>query len=99
MKNEINITGNIRAIEMLKTQIISEVARLYEELQKPGYNHECIDHYASLVIAVYLLAGTTGIGFDELDAKIINRLRLLVLEDESVLQSANGQLLRHLNKQ
>ena len=96
---EIDITKNIRIIELLKSDILSQTAGLFEELLRPGPLSQRLDRLSKLIISSYLLSERIGGSFEQLDAKIADDLRLLLLDDKKAWDREDaGALLKHMQR-
>lgn len=95
---ELDITSNIKRIEQLKCQLLSQVSELYMNLadsrQSPSDRNEIL---ANIIIVSYLLASRLNINNTVLDQKIINQLKLGVLEENSFYNDMVF-LLKHMDK-
>ena len=77
---DIDITGNITAIEGLKVQLLDCITRLYKSLiDGEATTRDRSDILADLVIITYLL----GVSYQGLDMRILKHLRLGILEENS----------------
>ena len=95
---ELDITSNIKRIEQLKCQLLSQVSELYMNLadsrQSPSDRNEIL---ANIIIVSYLLSARLNINNAVLDQKIINQLKLGVLE-ENAFYSDMVSLLKHMDR-
>ena len=99
-KREINVMANIKLIEILKTQILSSIAKLFALLTK-GTNVayeailECI---SGAIILLYILGEKLGYSFSEVDKNIDEQLKLgIKSEDELEKDSkALSRLKEHI---
>ena len=81
MESTLNISANLRAVDTIKCEILSEVSNLYRSLSE--YNeaadsaevNECI---ATIISMDYILARRAGISFSEVDKKITELLKMAV---------------------
>lgn len=74
-----NISTNIKAVDTIKSEILSEVASLYKALadydEVDGYSN--VESSISTIIAMdYILARRLGISFKNIDSKIIELLTI-----------------------
>ena len=96
---EVDITGNIKAIESLKVDLLTKTAALYDSLLKTTPQlSERGDILADMAIALYMLAGRLGIPCVTLDTTIANKLRRIVLDDASLTRQDGAYLLKHIEK-
>ncbi|HHX62021.1 MAG TPA: hypothetical protein GX707_15130 [Epulopiscium sp.] len=82
LDKEVDITGTLRVIEKLKSQILMDVAQLFTELNEPNRNStiERGDLLADIVILSYLLSKQLGIPYQQIDRRIINKTRTGLVE-------------------
>ena len=73
MESTLNISANLRAVDTIKSEILSEVSNLYRSLSEyndragSGEITECI---ATIISMDYILARRAGISFSDIDKKI-----------------------------
>jgi len=79
---EIDITKNIRLIELLKSDMLSQLAGLFEDLLRPGPMSQREERLSKLIISSYLLSARINGSFEQLNKKIADNLRLILLEDK-----------------
>ncbi len=82
----IDITKNIKIIEWLKSELLSSVASLFENLVK-GINSSreaIIDILANIILVTYVLGKRLGINYSNLDMRVKEKIRLGVLEDHKI---------------
>jgi len=80
---ETDITRNIKIIEFLKSEILNTVATLFQTLLKGAKAGQdtLTDILANLILATYLLGKRLGIGFSVIDTKIMEKIRIGLLEE------------------
>lgn len=94
----LDITKNIKTIEILKSRLLSEIAFLHENMVKVNpEKEERVDVLSEIVILTYMLSSKLGIDYNALDEKIINKLKLAVLQDSGSFSDIN-KLLKHIDK-
>ncbi len=78
-----DITRNIKIVEFLKSEILTTVATLFQTLLKGARAGQdmLIDTLANLILVTYLLGRRLGIGFSAIDTKIIEKLKIGILEE------------------
>ena len=83
LNQETDITKNIRVIEFLKSELLTAVASLYQNLLKgPKVGQDVIqDILANLVLVTYLLGKRLGISYSLIDSKIMEKIRIGMLEE------------------
>lgn len=83
----LNIAANIKAIDMIKSEILSEVAKLYESLADFD-NADIYDNISNGVATIaamdYILARRLGFSYEDIDKKII--------ELASIAEKSNHEL-------
>ncbi len=84
-----DVTTRIKAIELLKCNLLSDLAALYEDLRKPARGLES-ERLASLLINIYLLGRRLGVDFEKLNEEAVLKLRREILNGEA---AADTELL------
>lgn len=73
----INIAANVRAIDTVKSELLSEVARLYKTLSDYGDRSlydEVLEELASISAMSYILARRLGMEFRSVDDMMLSLL-------------------------
>lgn len=80
---ETDITKNIRVIEFLKSELLTAVASLYQNLIKGTKvgQEVLVDILANIILVTYLLGKRLGLAFTVIDSKIMEKIRIGVIED------------------
>ncbi len=73
-RQESDIARNVRTIEWLKAEMMSEVAGVFKALLKNS-EEAIVDGLANIIIAAYLLGKRLGISFSRLDMKISTKVK------------------------
>lgn len=83
MNQETDITKNIKVIEFLKSELLTAVASLYQNLLKGTKVGQDVmqDILANLVLVTYLLGKRLGISYSLIDSSILEKIRIGMLED------------------
>lgn len=78
-----DITKNIRVIEFLKSELLTGVAALYQNLIKGTKvgQEVLVDTLANLILVTYLLGKRLGIAAAVIDSKIMEKIRIGMIED------------------
>lgn len=98
LDNQLDITKNIKMIEILKTQLLSGVSDLYCNLASTSKNNsERLEIFADLIIINYILANKLGISHQALDLKINKKLKILALEKDNNFNLDAKELLKYFN--
>lgn len=87
MGNEnFDIINSMNTIDSYKTYLIGFVADLFSTMTKSkgntAYNDEIIDEIADIIICSYLISKRIGISYDKIDKRVMNKLKLGLLEDK-----------------
>lgn len=99
---EIDITRNIKIIEWLKSELLTDVANLFKVLVS-GMKEEIHDSIAetisNIILICYLLGRRLGISYNAIEMKIENKVKLGLIEDHDVEKYYGdlSELSRHLN--
>ena len=65
-----NISTNLKAIDMIKGEILSEIAHLYRTLADYDEYESVTNEIATVIAMDYILARRLGIGYASIDKKI-----------------------------
>ncbi|HHW47215.1 MAG TPA: hypothetical protein GXX14_01165 [Clostridiaceae bacterium] len=99
---EIDITRNIKIIEWLKSELITDVANLFKVLVNGIKEevHESVSEILSNIILIsYLLGKRLGISYNAIEIKIENKIKLGLIENHDIEKHYGdlSELSRHLN--
>jgi hypothetical protein len=99
---EIDITRGIKIVEWLKSEILTDIAALFKELlnsAKDNSREVITETISNIIIVAYLIAKRYGIGFEVVDIKIENKLKLGIIEEHDLerLYGDLSGLAKHLN--
>jgi len=99
--HSIDITHNIKMIDWLKSELLTDIADLFKELVN-GVREDTLDiigdTLSNLILVSYLLAKRLGISYNTIDLKIESKLKLGIIEEHE-LEKRYGdltELSRHL---
>ena len=83
MNQDTDITKNIKVIEFLKSELLTAVASLYQNLLKGTKVGQDVmqDILANLVLVTYLLGKRLGISYSLIDSRILGKIRVGILEE------------------
>ena len=99
MNTDFDVAQNIMIIEKLKAQLINQVADLYQNMLGCMPSDEArAEILADIVITVYLLSSKLGENIDSLDEKIVNKLRLGLLDESNKLHTEMSALIKRLSR-
>lgn len=73
MEQTLKLSTNLRAVDNLKSEILSEVAGLYRELadyDSPEIYERVLNSAATIIAMDYILARRIGLEFQDVDRKI-----------------------------
>lgn len=100
--NQLDITRNIKIIEWLKSELLTDVANLFKSLVN-GVQEEVAetltDTLANIILICYLLGRRFGINYRTIETKIENKIRLGLVENHDVEKYYGdlSELSKHLN--
>ena len=102
MDREIDITRNIKIIEWLKGELISEMASLFKVLVNGMKNevHGSIANILSNIILIsYLLGKRLGISYNSIELKMEKKIKIGLVEQNDVEKYYGdlSELSKHLN--
>ena len=83
LSRDTDITKNIRMIEFLKSELLTTVASLYQNLLKGTKVGQGViqDILANLVLVTYLLGKRLGVSYLMIDSRILEKIRIGMLEE------------------
>lgn len=99
---EIDITRNIRLIEWLKSELLTDVANLFKSLAK-GMREEVYDTVAdtlaNIILIAYLIGKRLGMGYSAIESKIESKIKLGLIENHDVEKYYGdlSELSKHMN--
>lgn len=95
MKDELDITKNIRLTEYLKADIIGSTSELYKRMSQNADSRDIAEAIGDIILKAYLLSDTLGIGYVAVDSKLSELLKRAEKEFGDNLDL--NSLKRHLN--
>lgn len=99
IENQLDITRNIKMIEILKGQILAGVADLHNSFIEPdSTTNDKIEIFADITILIYILAKRIGISPETLLLKINKKLKIGALDETDIFNEDVKELLRYFNK-
>ena len=99
--DEPDITGNIKLIEEFKSNLLSSVAQLYASMTDlKSTTKEKTEILSNIIITAYLLADKLGISYNTLDQKVLNQLKIGILDgqEQGAWTEELSELSRHIDK-
>lgn len=87
LDREIDITRNIRLIEWLKSELLTDVANLFRALvngMREEVHESASETLANIIIICYLLGKRLGINYNSIESKINQKIKLGLLENHDV---------------
>lgn len=97
---DLDITKNINIIESLKCELLSDLSQLYISMFDPNSNeaNEKEDILSNIIMITYILSKRLGIPYHNLDMKILNRLKLGIIENDNEWYADLVSLSKHIEK-
>ncbi len=98
----LDITRNIKIIEWLKSELLTDMANLFKVLVNGVREevHESIsDTLSNIILISYLLGRRLGISYTAIEIKVENKIKLGLIEDHDVEKYYGdlSELAKHLN--
>lgn len=84
---EIDITRNIKIIEWLKSELLTDIANLFKVLVngvKEEVHESVSDTLSNIILICYLLGRRLGISYNSIELKIENKVKLGLIENHDV---------------
>lgn len=102
MDKEIDITRNIKLIEWLKSELLTDMANLFRVLVngvREEVHDSVSDTLSNVILISYLLGKRLGINYHAIEMKIHNKIKLGLVENHDVEKYYGdlSELSRHLN--
>jgi len=99
---EIDITRNIKIIEWLKSELITDVANLFKVLvngMKEEVHDSISEILSNIILISYLLGKRLGISYNAIEIKMENKIKLGLIENHDIEKHYGdlSELSRHLN--
>jgi len=99
---DIDITRNIKIIEWLKSELLTDIANLFKVLvngMKEGVHESVSDTLSNIILICYLLGRRLGISYNAIELKIENKVKLGLIENHDVEKYYGdlSELAKHLN--
>lgn len=101
-ETDIDITRNVKIIEWLKSQLLTDIAVLFKSLVnglKEDVRDALTDSISNIIIVSYLLAKRLGITYNTIELRMEKKIRLGILEEHDVERYYGdlSELSHHLN--
>lgn len=101
-EKEIDITRNIKMIEWLKSELLTDVANLYKVLvngMKEEIHESVSETLSNIILICYLLGRRLGISYNAIEMKMENKVKLGLIENHDVEKYYGdlSELAKHLN--
>jgi hypothetical protein len=94
---EIDITRNIKIIEWLKSELLTDIAALFKVLingMKEEVHETVADIISNIILICYLLGRRLGISYNAIEIKIKNKVKLGLIENH---YGDLSELAKHLD--
>lgn len=100
-EKEIDITRNIKLIEWLKSELLTDLASLFRALAGGARDqmHEVVsDMLSNIILISYLLGKRLGVSYNAIELKIHGKVKLGLVENNDVEKYYGdlSELSRHL---
>ncbi len=97
---DFDIAKNIRLIEMLKSQLLTNIGDLYTNLSNEEQDlTERGEILSDLLIITYMLSNRLGFSHSSIDLKAIKKLKFSILDEHQAMHSDMSSLLKHLYRE
>jgi hypothetical protein len=101
-EKEIDITRNIKIIEWLKSEMLTDLANLFKALangMKEEIHDSVSDTLSNIILISYLLGKRLGISYNSIEIKVENKIKLGLIENHDVEKYYGdlSELSKHLN--
>lgn len=101
-EKEIDITRNIKLIEWLKSELLTDMANLFRILVngvREEVHDSVSDTLSNIILISYLLGKRLGISYNAIEMKVRNKVKLGLVENHDVERYYGdlSELSRHLD--
>ncbi len=97
---DFDIAKNIRLIEMLKSQLLTNIGDLYTNLSNEEQDlAERGEILSDLLIITYMLSNRLGFSYGSIDLKAVKKLKFSILDERQAMHDDMLSLLRHLYRE
>lgn len=99
---DIDITRNIKTIEWLKSELLTDIANLFKTLvngMKEEVHESLSETLSNIILISYLLGRRLGISYNAIETKIDNKIKLGLVENHDVEKYYGdlSELSKHMN--
>jgi hypothetical protein len=99
---DIDITRNIKIIEWLKSEMLTDIANLFKTLvngMKEEVHGPISDTLSNIILISYLLGKRLGLSYNAIELKIESKIKLGLIENHDVEKYYGdlSELAKHLN--
>lgn len=99
---EIDITRNIKLIEWLKSELLTDVADLFKALvngMKDEVHESISDTLSNIILICYLLGRRLGLSYNAIEMKMEGKIKLGLIDKHDVEKYYGdlSELAKHLN--
>lgn len=84
---DIDITKNIKIIEWLKSELLTDIANLFKVLvsgMKQEMHEAVSETLSNIILICYILGNRLGISYNAIEIKIENKIKLGIIEKHNV---------------
>ena len=82
--DKFDIAQKAHLINVIKSQLLSEVSGVFKASLLTDGKDELLDTIANSILLSYVLARRCGITYEEIDAKMADKVRLGILEEHKL---------------
>lgn len=101
LDKDIDITRNIKMIEWLKSELLTDLANLYKTLVnglKEDIHDSISETLSNIILIAYLLGRRLGISYNAIEMKVESKVKLGLIEEHDVEKYYGdlSELAKHL---
>jgi hypothetical protein len=94
LDGEFDVTQNIKVVDELKYELLAYVSKLFGSMLVAGEDNVRAEALSNIIISAYILGNKTGIDTDFISEKVVNKLRLNLLNNK--LSNESYDLLKFI---
>lgn len=99
MNNDnLDITKNIKIIEMLKCQMLNNISLLYENMNQKNADIDVKETImANIIITDFIMSNKIGFSYPQLENKVIKKLKVDILDKNDIMYFEKQELLSYIS--
>ena len=84
VERNIDIASNVHMIEILKAQIASETANIFNAALKADGKEDLVDAVANVILLSYVLGRRFGADYEDIDKRVEDKAKIGILDEHKL---------------